>query len=310
MGEPVRSAAGAEAVSGDAVDRLIRETRPSRSCERTVAFLGGAGAGRTVLAALLRHTLTTMWVPGSRGRWDAVSPSGHDEINEAIRFMKSGLFPPAAAKSGYPALGIDMHRMTGAPGVVSLALRDAHGESRLETLSGPHAGGIDGLLAALLDGGGSHIAHAAAYAIVISCEDADGRAAADAGRRAAAAVRTIRAIKGRMGLLDHAGRFAAPVALVFTKADALSPGLAQAPVRRLADAYPGLVEALTVCQSGPLACFKVHAGTGGGTGQIAPAALLRRARLACFKLISWLADACDLDGGRTAPPAGHPAYSR
>ena len=309
MGEPVRGAAGAEAVSGNAVDRLIRETRPSRSYERKVAFLGGAGAGRTVLAALLKHTLATMWVPGSRGRWDAVAPSGHDEINEAIRGMRSGLFPSTAAKSRYPALGIDMHRMTGAPGVVSLALRDAHGKSRLETLSGPHAGGIGGQLAGLLGDGGSHVAHAAAYAIVISCEDADGRAAAS-GQRAAAAIRTIRAIKGRMGLLDHAGRFAAPVALVFTKADALSPGLAQAPVRRLADAYPGIVEALMVCQSGPLACFKVHAGTGGGTGQIAPAALLQHARRACFKLISWLADAWDLDGGQTTPPRRYPQYSR
>ena len=244
------------------VDRLLRETGP-QGTGKTIAFLGEAGAGRTVVAALLKHTLSTKWVPGSNGRWDALTVSGHDEINGAIRGMKGGLFPSPTVKDDYPALRIDLHRMRDAPSKIALMLRGIPGESYFERLSGSPPDGIDGPLLELLRGDGAYIAHATAYILMISCEDA-GEWDTDKPR-AVNAIKAIHAIKERMHCLDPDGRFMAPVALVFTKGDTLPAEHAQKPARDLAGVYRDLASTLRLTHSGPLACFKVQVATRGAS---------------------------------------------
>ena len=308
------------------VDRLIHETKPRPGVDKTVAFLGEVGAGKTVVAALLKHTLSTKWVSGSNGRWDALMVSGHDEINETIRSMKDGLFPSPTVKDDYPALRIDLHRMRDAPSKIGLMLRDISGESYFEHLSGSPPDGVDELLMELLQGGGSYIAHATAYILMISCEDADKW---DTDKpRAVNAIKAIHAIKGRMNCLDPNGRFMAPIALVFTKGDTLPAEHAQKQAHELAGMYPDLASTLRITHSGPLVHFKVQVmttnthleqddnGTGGhdrrrqaGSGardpddaqpgeddddEQAPAARLAvpltYSRNAYYKLITWLVD--------------------
>lgn len=255
-------AQGEEESSGDPnleVDRLIHETHPPPDVDRTIAFLGEVGAGKTVVATLLKHTLSTKWVPGSNGRWDALMVSGHDEINETIRSMKGGLFPSPTVKGDYPSLRIDLHRMKDAPSKIGLMLRDISGESYFEHLSGSPPNGIDEMLMELLQGNGSYIAHATSYILMISCEDAKDW---DTDKpRAVNAIKAIHAIKTRMHCLDPDGCFMAPVALVFTKGDTLPAELAQKPAHELADVYPDLASTLRVTHSGPRAYFKVQVMT-------------------------------------------------
>ena len=256
-------AQGEEGSGGDPnpeVDRLIHETRPPPGVDKTIAFLGEVGAGKTVVAALLKHTLSTKWVPSSNGRWDALIVSGHDEINDTIRSMKVRLFPSPTVKGDYPSLRINLHRMKDAPSKIGLMLRDISGESYFEHLSGSPPNGIDEMLMELLQGNGSYIAHATSYILMISCEDEKDW---DTDKpRAVNAIKAIHAIKTRMHCLDPDGRFMAPVALVFTKGDTLPAELAQKPAHELAGRYPDLASTLRITHSGPRAYFKVHVMTG------------------------------------------------
>lgn len=248
------------------VDRLIRETRPEPDAGSTIAFLGEVGSGKTVVAALLKHTLTTRWVPGSGGQWDALMVSGHDEINGTIRDMKGGRFPPPTVKDDYPALTIDLHRMKGPPSKRRLALRDMSGENYFEYLSGSGPRDADVLLSELLKGDGAYIAHATTYALMIDCKKVDDW---DTDRpRAVNMLNTLYAIKQRLNCLDPNGRIMNPIALVFTKADTLPSGHASKPALALAEMYSDLRSSLRVRHSGPLGCFRVQTSTvGARSGQ-------------------------------------------
>ena len=237
------------------VDRLARETRPDYDAEKTIAFLGEVGSGKTVVAALLKHTLSTKWVPGSGGRWDSLMVSGHDEINNTIRDMKGGQFPPPTVKDDYPALRIDLHRMKGPPSKIGLILRDISGENYVDYMSESSDIDVDALLLELLKGEGAYIAHATTYVLMIDCEkvndwDTDGPHAVNMLNR-------LYAIKRRLNCLDPSGRLMNPIALVFTKADTLPSNYAQKSARDLAGMYHDLASSLRIRHSGPLACFKV-----------------------------------------------------
>lgn len=299
------------------VDRLICKTRPGPSAGSTIAFLGEVGSGKTVVAALLKHTLSTRWVPGSGGQWDALTVSGHDEINGAIRDMKGGRFPPPTVKDDYPALTIDLHRMKGHPPKIRLALRDISGENYFEYLSGSAPRGADGLLSELLNGDGAYIAHATAYALMIDCKRVDDW---DTDRpQTVNMLNALYAIKQRLNCLDPDGRIMNPIALVFTKADTLPAAYASKPALALAEMYSGLRSSLGVRHAGPLGCFRVETSTigarsvqgeddgsgeqgrsaesgEGGTGgpeheqDARPAVPLTYSSRAYYDLITWLVD--------------------
>lgn len=241
------------------VDRLARETRPGPDAGKTIAFLGEAGSGKTVVAALLKHTLSTKWVPGSQGKWDSLMVSGHDEINGTIRDMKRGLFPPPTVKDDYPALRIDLYRMKGPMSKIVLALRDISGENYFDYLSGSAQLDADELLLDMLKGEGAYVAHATAYVLMIDCEKVDDWDTDEP--RAVNTLNTLYKIKQRLNCLDTAGRIMNPIALVFTKADTLTGKHAQKSARELADIYGDLSSSLRIRHSGPLAYFKMHART-------------------------------------------------
>lgn len=248
------------------VDRLIRETKPGPNAGSTIAFLGEVGSGKTVVSALLKHTLSTRWVPGSGGQWDALMVSGHDEINDTIRDMKAGRFPPPTVKDDYPALMIDLHRMKGPPSKIRLALRDISGENYFEYLSGSAPHDADGLLSELLKGDGAYIVHATTYALMIDCKKVDDW---DTDKpRAVNMLNTLYAIKQRLNCLDPNGRIMNPIALVFTKADTLPSDHASKPALALAEMYNDLWSSLRVRHAGPLGCFRVETSTiGARSGQ-------------------------------------------
>ena len=257
---PEQHAEGAEH-GASSVDSLIRETLREYDGRDTIAFVGDVGAGKTVVAALVKHTLSTRWVPRSRGKWEAQTVSGHDEINETIRRMRRGLFPPPTMKNDYPSLKINIHRMKGMPATLEMVLRDMPGEDCSGHLSEPadDDDDIDGQVAEMLSSNGAHLVHATKYVLMIDCE---GIGDWDTDKpKAVNAIKMIRKIKARIDRIDSTNRFTDPLAIVFTKADALPEQDAQKSAKDLASKYPDLMSCLRVSHSGPRSFFKVFAKT-------------------------------------------------
>ena len=260
MSTPEQHAEGAEC-GASSVDSLIRETLQEYDGRDTIAFVGDAGAGRTVVAALVKHTLSTRWVPRSRGRWEAQTVSGHDEINETIRRMRRGSFPSPTMKSDYPSLKINIHRMKGMPATLEMVLRDMPGEDCSGHLSesADDDDDIDGQVAEMLNSNGAYLVHATKYVLMIDCE---GIGDWDTGKpKAVNAIKMIHKIKERINRTDSTNRLTDPLAIVFTKADALPEQDAQKSAKDLASKYPDLMSWLRVSHSGPRSFFKVFAKT-------------------------------------------------
>ena len=241
------------------VNRLIRETKRQYDGRDTIAFVGEVGAGKTVVAAFVKHTLSTRWVPRSGGRWEAQMVSGHDEMNETIRRMKRGSFPPATMKDSYPSLKINIHRMKGEPAKIEMVLRDMSGEDYSGHLTESADDDIDGKVVEMLKGNGSYLVHATKYILMINCE---GALDWDTDKpKAVNAIKNIYEIKKRVGCVDQGGHFTDPLAIVFTKADTLPAKHAQKTAKDLALEYHDLMSWLRVSHSGPRSYFKVFAVT-------------------------------------------------
>lgn len=252
---------GKSAASAD-VDRMMQGAKPSADRE-TVAFLGPTSSGKAVVAALVKHTLSTSWVSQSGGVWEARTESGHGEIDDAIMDIKQGRFPPAAIKDAYPPLKIGIYRMKGHPLRTVMTIRDTPGEDYYVKLAA-HKGSddINGLIADLLMNGGAHIVHATKYVLMIDCAETGWR-----GADVPQAVNTLNAIhriKRRVDSTDVDGQIMAPIALAFTKADALPGAYKDLAARDLADKCRGLVPSLQAIHRGTPACFKLHVRVSSG----------------------------------------------
>lgn len=250
------------AASAD-VDDLMNEIRPKKDRE-IVAFLGSAGAGRTVVAALVKHTLSTVWVPQSRGLWEARAESGHDEINAAIREMKRGRFPSVAAKSSYPPLKIGIYRTKGYVSRFEMTIRGKPGEEDCFERWGMQGDDVDAseMVASMLKGGCSDIVHATRYVLMIDCAGTGGWN--EAKSRVDSALNAIRQIKKIAKRPSVVGHTKLPIALLFTKADALPDKHRDLAASGLASKCLGLAPDLEAPHCGPTAWFKVHADVGGG----------------------------------------------
>ena len=247
---------GKSTTSAD-VDRMMQGAKP-RADRETVVFLGPASSGKAVVAALVKHTLSTAWVSQSGGVWEARTESGHDEIDDAIREIKQGRFPPAATKDTYPSLKIGIYRMKGHPLNTVMTIRDTPEEDYYGKLAvHKDSDDIDGLIAHMLTGSGAHIVHATKYVLMIDCAKTGWQ-----GANVSQAINTLNAIhriKRRVDRPDVDGQIMAPIALAFTKADALPGGYQGLAARDLADKCRGLVSRLQTIHHGTPACFKLHA---------------------------------------------------
>ncbi len=255
---PEPHAESAEYDSSD-IDRLIRDTRQEYEGRDTIAFVGEVGAGKTVVAALVKHTLSTRWVPRSRGKWEAQMVSGHDEINKTIRRMKRGSFPPPTMKNDYPSLKINIHRMKGMTTKIEMVLRDMSGEDYSGHLSESVDADIDGQVVEMLQGDGAYLIHATKYVLMIDCEGIDEWDTDEP--KAVNAMKKIHEIKKRAGRVDSRDRLTDPLAIVFTKADTLPEQHAKKSAKDLASGYYDLMSWLRVSHSGQRSYFKVSAKT-------------------------------------------------
>ncbi len=226
------------------LNQLIEKTRALyQDGKETVAFLGEVSSGKTVISALLKHTLVTSWIPKSKGKWEAVASSGHDSINEIIREMKKGNFPSPTPKKEYPKLAVDVFNMEGKPLKIELVLHDISGENYTDRLT-EQFDSEEERLHNILSSPGDYLAFAKRYIILIDCEkkvDWDTDPA-----KVARMISSIRKIKQIIHNTNSDEKIHNPIAIVFTKVDILSPEERKKTTEELLDDYPELRSSLNI----------------------------------------------------------------
>lgn len=237
-----------------AVDALIDRTRSKFEDNNIVAFLGTVGSGKTVVSALLYYQLIKDWIPKSNERWEAVANSGDDEINEIIRDMKQGRFPNATLQNNFPQLTVNIYSMEGRPSESKLILRDISGENFTDMLTQDE--NTDEILYNLLTEDGAYLAYAKQYVIMIDCgirKDWDTDIC-----RVAKMLAKIKEIKQKIHHLSNDEPIHAPIAIVFTKTDLLTPAEQELSPKELLAKYPALRSSLAINHDkNRLNCFKV-----------------------------------------------------
>ena len=226
----------------ETLGQLIEKTRSEYNEKSNVAFLGKVSSGKTVVAALLKHTLSKYWIPNSK--WEMVPSSGYDEINEILRNMKKGSFPSATPKENYPKLVLDLYHMEGKPIKFELTLHDMSGENYSNLLTDTSYSNIDERLTDILSGDGVYLAYAKQYIILIDCEEKGEWETDIAG--VAPMISTLRAIKQKIHNFDSNELLHTPIAIVFTKSDLLTGEDKNKSPEELAKYYPDLISSLRI----------------------------------------------------------------
>lgn len=234
------------------LEQLIRDNMKLYQDENIVSFLGKVRSGKTVTAALLKHTLFKYWIPDSKGKWEAVVSSGYDEINVTIRQMKHGMFPPATLIENYPRLVIDIHNMQGKPSMKELALHDMSGENYTDLLTNSYSN-VEEQLTEILSGDGAYIAYAKKYVIMIDCEEKKSWDTDVAN--VSPMLSRLRAIKRIIHNFDSNEKLHSPISIIFTKSDMLSDDDQKKTAEELAKDYPELLSSLQINYDGKSLCF-------------------------------------------------------
>ncbi|WOV92370.1 MAG: hypothetical protein R1F52_04415 [Candidatus Nitrosoabyssus spongiisocia] len=186
---------------------------------KMVAFLGVAGSGKTVISAITARTLFKSFIPNSNGKWLGVYTSGDQKINDIIRDMKRGKFPPHTPGEEYPDLTIEIHNTEGVPVKFELKLNDMSGEN-YETFLVDAYPDIDERLNTILSCGADYLAFAKKYVIIIDCakiEDWDTDIAS-----VNKMIMNIRKIKNKIHHFDEDEKMKETIAIIFNKSDLLS----------------------------------------------------------------------------------------
>ena len=232
--------------------QLINETMPRYQDKNIVSFLGKVSSGKTVSAALLKHTLSKFWIPDSKGKWEAVVSSGYDEINAILLQMKNGMFPSATPKENYPKLVIDIYNMQGKPVKKELVLHDMSGENYIDLLTTSNLDAKE-RLAEILSGDGAYIAYAKKYAIMIDCKEKENWDLNNA--KVAHMLSNLKEIKQIIHNFGSDEQLHTPISIVFTKSDVLSNDDQKKTAEELAKDYPELLSSLKINHDGKSLCF-------------------------------------------------------
>ena len=226
------------------IGEQIEAKRKEYEDKHTIAFLGQVSSGKTVMAALVKHTLAKLWIPSTNGKWEAVSRSGQDEINEIIRKMKKGIFPSPTPSENYPKLVIDIVRMEGLPIKLELVLHDMSGENYADLLTSSSYSSVNDRLAAMFLKNADYLVFAKKYVIMIDCDQKDDWDTDIA--KVGPMISRIKEIKQKIHNFDSHQKIQSPIAIVFTKADLLSEEDKTKSAKELAKEYPELVSSLNI----------------------------------------------------------------
>jgi len=240
----------------ETLEQLIDRRRTEYQDKNRVAFIGKVSSGKTVTAALLKYTLSKLWIPKTNGKWESVTSSGYDEINEILREMKKGEFPSATLRENYPKLVLDIFNMEGQPTKFELILHDMSGENYSDLLTSSSYASIDDRLLEILSGDGAYLAFAKKYVIMLDCEEKEDWDTDIA--KVAPMISTIRTIQQKIHNYGPNEQIHSPIAIVFTKSDLLSPEDQAKTAEELAKEYHELISSLKINHDqNSLSFFKV-----------------------------------------------------
>lgn len=241
----------------ETLEQIIEKTKLEHEGQHKIAFIGKVESGKTVMTALLKYALTSKWIPDSNEKWHAITSSGHDEINEILRNMKRGMYTSPTPEVNYPKLIIDVHDMRGQPTKINLILHDMSGENYIKFLTDPKYASIDERLLSILNGGGSYLAYANKYVIMVDCSKKEFWDIDDA--KVAPMIGTLKKIKERIGDQLPNEKFHTPLAIVFTKTDTLPEDDQNKSAKELAEEYHELIDSLKYhCDMNVVEFFKMH----------------------------------------------------
>ncbi len=228
----------------ETLEQLINKRSEEYQGKIRIAVIGNVKSGKTIVSALLKYTLTKLWIPKTNGKWESITSSGQNEINEIIREMKKGRFASPTSNTTYPKLILDIFRMEGEPTKIELILHDMSGENYSDLLTSSSYSNIDDRLVDILSGDGAYLAFAKKYVIVIDCEEKDEWDTDIAN--VALMISKIREIKQKIRNYDSDELIHSPIAIVFTKSDLLSSVDQEKSAEELAKEYPELVSSLRI----------------------------------------------------------------
>lgn len=213
--------------------RAMREEH-DRMCE--VAFLGNAGSGKTVVAALLVDCMATYWSGGNQ----IVGPvimRGERRINDAINDLMNHKYPPAA-KEGDPPTMIRINGSRGPSGSGSITLHGVQGGGLVKRIADSED---EGSIWDLVRGEGQeHLLFAKKYVIAVDCSEM-GVWDTDGGGLAAALER-IGDVRGYV--YGCQAKIDVPVAVLITKTDTLPDDMQHQPVEGILKRYQKLLGSL------------------------------------------------------------------
>ena len=179
-----------------------------------VAFIGGAGSGKTVAAALLKYTLARYWDPKKTGVYSIVMQGG-ETLNECLRALKNK--EPHAAGDDATDTVIKLKSSKGRPAAYELVIRDMSGED-WRLASGDADAARPETLARMLENDMPHLVFATKYVLVVDCTQKGSWNAG--GGSAASAIANIAVMRNLAGVGEITGDM---IAVLFTKADLLPP---------------------------------------------------------------------------------------
>ena len=210
----------------------LDDARQEYSGRDVIAFVGQAGSGRTVVAALLQHTLATYWDPKFTEVYGSVI-RGRMALDNAMAGMRNGMYPGETLRDGRPEIRIRLRNLRRDPGEWEITIDGARGEGAVGLLA---AGAPPGRV---LEAGMGHLLLAAKYVLVVDCT---GRGTWDGdGPMAAAAVEGLARMRDIMPDGDGTGP---EVAVLFTKADVLPAEMKYVPAGDLLESYGMLRDSL------------------------------------------------------------------
>ena len=225
------------------LSNLIVKTAEEYRDTEIIAFLGIPNSGKTIVTALLGHTLNKSFIPNSKGKWDVVYTSGYDEINEIIQGISNGVFPPATFPDDYPDLTIEIHGMEGRPTVFDLEFLDISEEDYRKFIAADDFD-LNKKLKNILSNDSRYIPFAKKYIILINCEEKE-KWIGD-GARVNSMLSTLRAIRNKISNADLDIQMDVPIAIVFSKCDTLPENLQDKSADELIDEYDGLGSSLKI----------------------------------------------------------------
>ncbi len=247
--------------------KLLEVAKQQLKDKNIVAFIGESYCGKTVVSALLKFTLSNYFVPKSNGEFEAEVTKGNNIISSIIkRMMHHGFFPPHTLPYHKSPIMIDIYNTSGFGGKIELILRDMSGEDYEDYLTTEYENADDRISDLLSEGKAdgesysplSHLIFSKIYVILVDCSKYNEWITEQSNY--ALMIRVLKQLKEKAEEISD-GKFTAPIAIVFTKADLLPEEKKNVKASELINVMPELVSALHINHKGLIEYFLVSVNT-------------------------------------------------